>query len=400
MLLWAHNQIVGSCQECTQQTPLNHLFQDVDEVLCKSSVGQNNIVQTTSGAYRLRRDSQNKYIAELNLQFYARSLGEQESLWSYARRSDQKQKEFSEKMNGCFKMYGPYLKGPSGEQLEIRIVEDQEIPKKSIYIEKERVSVNQEAVRSQSVTIKEEFRSSVNNYAEFIDCPTILHEALHLLGLEDEYEEKFAGFNINKYSGNIEFAMDDAEYIGYDCRAIGPPNSVMSNQLDAINAVSDLVEVDNITCSCSLSEKACESKMTRHRKDMFTKKKCPPGFQSSIQKSYRPTDESLKRIHGYTEEDVQDLRRHIAENAKEDIAIGIDDNGETVFGIKGARRVVPAERKSLLMPAHFRMLTQPFCHKANKTYRECAEGAYMNSQVHKKCPDQAKKCQSDTNWLN
>jgi hypothetical protein len=51
-------------------------------------------------------------------------------------------------------------------------------------------------------------------------------------------------------------------------------------------------------------------------------------------------------------------------------------------------------RKSLLLPAHFRMITKPLCNKENAKYLACAKNSYRASP----CVEPLAEC-SDGKWL-
>jgi hypothetical protein len=70
-------------------------------------------------------------------------------------------------------------------------------------------------------------RSRSLAYAKNIDCPTVVHEVLHLTGLSDEYEETLIGYNSTETRTGAPPA--------YDCRPIGPRDSIMRDQWTALN---------------------------------------------------------------------------------------------------------------------------------------------------------------------
>ena len=84
-----------------------------------------------------------------------------------------------------------------------------------------------------------DFRSSSTNYEADIDCPTVTHEILHLLGLCDEYGEKISGYYVDSQTGKIlspdeKKSRDESGYKFqpfYPCRLI-QFNSIMASQYE------------------------------------------------------------------------------------------------------------------------------------------------------------------------
>jgi hypothetical protein len=62
------------------------------------------------------------------------------------------------------------------------------------------------------------FRSVSNAYSKNIDCPSAIHEVLHIAGLSDEYEETHIGYRNNVHNNGRP---------AFDCRSVGPRSSIM-----------------------------------------------------------------------------------------------------------------------------------------------------------------------------
>jgi hypothetical protein len=58
---------------------------------------------------------------------------------------------------------------------------------------------------------------------------TTIHETLHLLGLVDEYKEQLEGFIVDWDTGKATRVEEGAEVPAYDCRSLGPDDSIMSD---------------------------------------------------------------------------------------------------------------------------------------------------------------------------
>lgn len=388
----AHEAQVG-CKDCSQiATPAHHLAQNVDDALCVQSVGSDQIAKNEYGAFRIKRIGNKKYIAEINPKFYGAPPGQDESYVSYALRSGETHSRFVEYMNICLKRYNPYLKGPNGEELEIQAVNDNKIPQVAIYIERD---WDARATGLSKVDIdKKKFRSSVHNYAADIDCPSVLHEALHLMGLKDEYNEVSAGYILNPETGEHEFVSEGAA--GYDCRVMGPGNSVMSDQYNAIQALQTLTIVEGVNCDCKQSEEACEKIIVDAVVGKQIKKGCPSGFTSNVYVDMIPSDKDLMQFEGMSVLDLKLMKDQTPEN---EYKISMYGDGTTGLDIPMKKTTQPPIRSTLLHPAHFRMITQPNCNKVNSTYKECTSIAYDTSEMNPSCMQITKKCQSLEDWL-
>lgn len=76
--------------------------------------------------------------------------------------------------------------------------------------------------------VKSGSRSNSRNYSSKITCNTIVHEAFHLLGLVDEYTEKWNNWNPNILGRIFKPYSDDSDLLAFDCRSKGSPVSIMN----------------------------------------------------------------------------------------------------------------------------------------------------------------------------
>lgn len=158
-----------------------------------------------SSAYTLTRLNKNTFIATINYKYSFEKtnplgvlLDEMEKAFQFYLHSAQQ----------CLDRYNPDLKGPNGEQLLIQLQQFHPVspppPEKELSIALEKI------------------RETMSRWNIVTDCPTVLHEALHALGLVDEYEET----TIKETSTNLN---------AYNCRVRGPEDSIMRS-LAALNA--------------------------------------------------------------------------------------------------------------------------------------------------------------------
>src|SRR5690606_14525936 len=94
--------------------------------------------------------------------------------------------QMHDRIKTCMKEVSPFMKGPDGKGLEIKIISPKEIFDFPV---NERPAINKVDIQSPG------FRSHSRSYQADIDCPTIAHEVLHLLGICDEYDGNADGYS-------------------------------------------------------------------------------------------------------------------------------------------------------------------------------------------------------------
>jgi hypothetical protein len=118
--------------------------------------------------------------------------------------------KYERKTQKCFDIIASKLRGPNGEFIGIGLSKNYpELP--------------QPKEMRVAVVHKWFFRSNSAEWKARPNCPLIIHETLHLLGLVDEYRERKL-----KNTGNMN--GEKVKLLKYDCRSLGPSNSIMSNQ--------------------------------------------------------------------------------------------------------------------------------------------------------------------------
>lgn len=171
--------------------------------------------KTTTQKYTLLRASKNVYDVYLNLAFrpskkYDGVLKDRHELNKFYRK----------KMNACFKSVDHALVDELGRKIRLHVYDKEN-------------DILPSAPPEVKIKIENgEHRSNSFAYESDIDCPTLVHEAFHLLGLVDEYEEKWMGFNHSFFSlaFNPIVKTSDKVLPAFDCRAVGPDTSIMHNQ--------------------------------------------------------------------------------------------------------------------------------------------------------------------------
>jgi hypothetical protein len=172
--------------------------------------------KTTTQKYTLLRASENVYDVYLNLRFKASKKYDGDIT-----DKNELNETYKSAMNSCFRRMENKLVDELGRKLRLHVYDktkDKKLPSAPPLV---KIKVMDEEHRSHSFA-----------YNSKIDCPTLIHETFHLLGLVDEYEEKWKGFNHKFISLAFNPIVETSDDVlpAYDCRAIGPSISVMRNQ--------------------------------------------------------------------------------------------------------------------------------------------------------------------------
>jgi hypothetical protein len=237
-----------------------------DAKMCNSlQVGETKVVEDhditgVQMRYALKRKSKNELQANIVIKFQTPDLNANETPESMMKKAKK-----------CLAITSSYFTSPSGETIRVNILDPDEA--KSIP-ENERPLVN-------SIGIGEpRMRSHSRKYASDIDCPTITHEVLHLMGLCDEYKETIKGYYVNTETGEIvkinndlgrdeeESSEDNSntniEFQNFysQCRAISKTPSIMRFPWEAMQTSTTTKQV----CKCKEGmEESCK-KITNNRK--------------------------------------------------------------------------------------------------------------------------------------
>lgn len=328
---------------------------------------------TVRSAYRLNKTKDGNFIAEINPIFFEEGKVPSELLSGIAKPSNAMQayqrtnkghQQYSAKVKKCLTQYSGSFRGPNNEKLTIKVTENADIP--AAHIEMNRAGA----------------RSNARGYASDIDCQTVLHEVFHLLGLVDEYREVTRGYapKANSPNGGYDYFPDGGGKINaYDCRAKSPLNSIMNIHHTAIKITAKASYVQ-VRCKCDQNMKSCLSFMESQGEALYDLEGCPNGFSEVI----------INKGAG-KKSDARDVVVASAPTGSFEISIDMREKAAKTGG------TVP----SILMPAHFRAITSPYCYAANRKYFECSQFAYKTSifEPGKVCSSKAKQCQASDDWL-
>ena len=183
-------------------------------------IGEQRTIDTHDGPYHITRESDSQYKATIPLKFSPAEDYDNEQ----AVPREQAPAHYFNLAKECIDDANSMLIGPNGKRLLIDIQEAGS-PKSFFLSLLDKVSGDKsspEPSMVHNIEIKSaSFRSNAHHYASDIDCPTIIHEVLHLLGLDDEYNEKSRGKRV-LIDGHPAFLPH------YNCR-VTQTNSIMAN---------------------------------------------------------------------------------------------------------------------------------------------------------------------------
>ena len=238
----------------TSYDSFSKLWDEIDEVgrCTELKVGETRVLdfdsskKNVSHYHSVKKVSDNEYKATLAVEFNTDDSA--------------KNKEYFDKVKECIASTSEYFKSPDGTSMSVDIISKEEndnLPRG------EKLNLVDIGLQGKGA------RSHSRAYAADIDCPTITHEVLHLMGLADEYHE-----NVDKVYYNEETkeayhedyfpkSKDKKNYktqIAYnDCRAISKTPSVMSSQ----NAMFRDSVKEKVTCECKSD--SCKSFMQNEK---------------------------------------------------------------------------------------------------------------------------------------
>lgn len=181
-------------------------------------VGQSRIINAEDNSsptlvkqkYRLSRTAAKEFQVDINMSFTPAD----------------KDVEMKKHVQKCMDKTNGKLLGPDSQKLTLKLTNDSAVPSNGIEV------------------MPEGHRSNSLQWETGIDCETVTHEMMHLLGLVDEYQEKWLGNVYHPDTGQISRYEDGPGEKGskyetvFNCRVHGPDNSLMSHQGDAFTAVN------------------------------------------------------------------------------------------------------------------------------------------------------------------
>ncbi len=129
--------------------------------------------------------------------------------------------QMNDRFMACMNDYNPYLRGPNGEQMTIRLP----LPSDPILPKGHTVAVSL-AFQGGGVAGGGGGENALQ-WNPYMDCSTILHETMHHLGLVDEYPDSTT------------------------CRSLGPSDSLMTRPMSAASGVLPIYRAHVYKCTFS-----------------------------------------------------------------------------------------------------------------------------------------------------
>ncbi len=215
--------------------------QELDE-LCDSPKPGESVDYTDKGfesmapRYRLSRSKEdpNLYYADINFNFtfYAKGKSkDKDAVLASEEEAHKRNQVFSQDIYDCLEKVNPKLTGPNGKRLEVRL-----------YLAEDHKGENNPPPEHHLDVFPYDFRQDSGTWSDgrmrdgspIMDCPTMAHEILHVLGLPDEYYEDELGYYTDREGNVVEGPTSRFTY-EYDCRIRGPWDSVMRDHIAAFN---------------------------------------------------------------------------------------------------------------------------------------------------------------------
>lgn len=246
-------------------------------------------------------------------------------------------KALYEKIDKCLSLVNPYFLGPDSQKLSLSVQPNQS---KTVNLD------------SNIITIRENFKElSSAEFTSEMECPAVVHELLHLVGLVDEYPEKREGY-IRNPDGTLRTVGngENFETALFNCRSIGPESSIMHSANEAFRIMQGIQRGNVHLCEMKASStQECKKLLKLWNGDSAN---CPAGTVIRRDKYETPFDKEHK-----------DSRSNEF-SAKE----------------KSCKLLNFSTMKSagLLLPAQFSSIIHPGCQKYNSTYYKCGSLAYKS----------------------
>ena len=220
-------------------------------------------------------------------------------------------------------------------------------------------------LRSINLTDSHMDREDMTDWSTESDCRVLVHESLHLMGLVDLYQET----SLKTAAGGQ----------AYDCRKLGPNDSVMRDQGQAHFATSVYYET-----SCTCEHNNCAAELAAITQ---TPEYCPALASST----------SIRMLIN-----TYDIATNPSDEALFNTTYGpyLKTGNHSEKWIYNFFSLKP-DTNSLLYPAEFRMITSPGCVAKNSLYLQCAGNAYRSTTDGAGCSAVANPdvCNDPSQWL-
>ena len=206
---------------------LDNISQNEQQEPCGYKIGEERKIKTKWGfwdfvnnkGYLVKREDADNYTVSIAVKFSPTRA------YNGPVPRNKVHEHYMQRMKSCIgNEVNPYMFGHAGKKIKIQILErgaKANVPTHSILIGSNRI------------------RGTYKKYPADIDCETMAHELLHLLGLTDEYADTHAGYHVDARSGRARSRKKQVGYkFGYqfNCRVV-QENSIMADHHERFQSV-------------------------------------------------------------------------------------------------------------------------------------------------------------------
>lgn len=360
-----------------------------------------------TGNYTLKRKQDGNYQAILNVKF-KQGNGATVAAGAMLERSQK-----------CLALAAPHMKGPDGKTIEMVVMPPDEINKLP----------KDEQPKQYEVSIEPPgYGTNAGAYAQTVDCATITHEMLHLMGLCDEYKEdrpEYAKYNwtcrvatkapsimrdLSVFNKAVGKAVN-CECSGQNCSAIMNSTDENAKKLYTAAGFNDAIDYRFRNSYCKEEYVYNPPKvLTNPDKAVVLESQSDLGFvvqgryllNSSKAPFYSISHSKIKCNCPANDQDCLSQKKRFLDNLPN---LGVKSNcpnqapyisadrGDNKTGATLNKNVLTLISQptlpSLLQPNHFNKILEGTCAGKSEGYQQCAEHAYKGEpcNVPAKCLD-------------
>jgi hypothetical protein len=323
-----------------------------------------------------------KYTLTMNFEFVKADGNEVEEL------NETWHKKFSE----CMAKVNPHLKGPGGAQLTIKLAD-----------------VNDFQLPPDEIKISDVERGHAQNWNRNSDCPTIIHETLHHLGLKDGYKEQNRPKTEIGQDGLEHMTSEEGLPPLYDCRVLEPRDSMMTDPWEAWKEVVEPQKLYDM-CACGMHPEMqkFDNEMTKKYSspETATMGGCPQCVFQQLNPEEQKELVALIKKEQVFRENCKEALNHMnpsngvcPKGSESEVAMAFTDEEIKNLGHDGYHVVLssyeePKIKESLLYPAQFNTILNPGCEAKTRSYIVCSEDAYNTSPENQKGQGSGQACHS------
>jgi hypothetical protein len=284
-----------------------------------------------------------------------------------------------EKVKACYKAAGA-LKASDQNELSFELLEN--IPSKLLQVPPSYIRVYTGGIRANS-----------GNYHLDMDCPTILHETLHLVGLDDEYKESTEDMSCRSFGDSIMADHTRPHIEGLYAEA----DEYYRKESETI-----FLAVDKVLCRENNTDELYQFSYDESRKSAslwhFTGNDWQYSKLLDEQEGIYMREADLLPNSKFTLNEHTRRLMHLPESGS--WRCRLEQRSATPKRLRGAEILAERIAKYPLRPAHFRKILFSKCIAKNQVYNYCTQESYLVvTQGHQCLKDKLPAC-NNGEWLN